>query len=89
MTKSEGSVVTSPDRPKHPEDASWLVPSVEDHKTFVQAEGKLAEHLCNVHLLDLTPERAGQLRNIHAEHRPDDCLVHLAAAYLLLGEDCV
>ncbi|WP_169810426.1 hypothetical protein [Nocardia arthritidis] len=55
----------------------------------MQAEGKLAEHLCNVHLLDLTPERAGQLRNIHAEHRPDDCLVHLAAAYLLLGEDCV
>jgi hypothetical protein len=45
--------------------------------------------MCKVHLLDLTPERAEQLRNIHARHRPDDCLVHLAAAYLLLGEDRV
>ncbi|MFG3616108.1 hypothetical protein [Nocardia sp. NPDC047654] len=81
--------MTSSDRPEHSAEAPRPFPSAEDHKTFVQADGKLAEHMCKVHLLDLTPERAEKLRNIHARHRPDDCLVHLAAAYLLLGEDRV
>lgn len=55
---------------------------------FVQADGVLAEHLCRVRLLDLTVGRARELRYIHRYHHPDECLVHLAAAYfLLLGED--
>ncbi len=52
--------------------------------TFVDADGKLAEWLCDVQLLNLTTKRAQQLRRIHQLHRPDDCSVHLAAAVLLL-----
>ncbi|MGK8521512.1 hypothetical protein ACRS6B_08115 [Nocardia asteroides] len=81
--------MTSPDFSEQSAEAPWALPPFEAHRTFVQADGKLAEHLCKVHLVDLTPQRAAQLREIHADHRPDDCLVHLAAAYLLLGDDCV
>ncbi len=60
------------------------------HKTFVQAGGTLAEFMCQVHLMDLTPERAQELRHIHRSHHPDECIVHLQAAYLLLTieDDC-
>ncbi|MBF6175570.1 hypothetical protein [Nocardia blacklockiae] len=59
------------------------------HRTFVHADGKLAEFMCQVHLIDLTPERAQELRSIHGRHPPDECVVHLEAAYLLLLEDDV
>jgi hypothetical protein len=55
--------------------------------TFVQADGVLAEVMCQVRLLELTVERARQLLYIHCEHHPDECMVHLEAAYLLLIED--
>ena len=55
-----------------------------DGTAFVQADGVLAEHLCQVRLLDLTVGRAHELRFLHRFHRPDDCLVHLAAAVFLL-----
>ncbi|WP_433598737.1 hypothetical protein ACQPXH_23960 [Nocardia sp. CA-135953] len=59
-----------------------------EHKTFIHADGLLAEFMCQVHLLELTPERARELQDIHRGHHPDDCLVHLeAACLLLLGED--
>ncbi|MEU4706760.1 hypothetical protein AB0G00_10020 [Nocardia salmonicida] len=58
-----------------------------EQKTFVQADGRLAEFMCQVHLLELTPERAEHLRHIHRFHRPDECFVHLQVAYLLLIED--
>lgn len=54
------------------------------HTVFVQADGLLAEYLCSVELLGLTLERAEHLRRIHSGHRPDDCLVHLAAAVFLI-----
>lgn len=57
------------------------------HKTFVQADGKLAEFMCHVHVTDLTPVRARELRHIHRHHLPDDCMVHLAAAVMLLDAD--
>ncbi|WP_280270968.1 hypothetical protein [Nocardia wallacei] len=57
------------------------------HKTFVHAEGKLAEFMCCVYLMGLTRERAEELRSIHQHHRLDDCVVHLEAAYLLLNAD--
>ncbi|MBF6169562.1 hypothetical protein IU486_33310 [Streptomyces gardneri] len=57
------------------------------HRTFLQADGVLAEFMCQVHLLELTPERALQLQYIHREHHPDECLVHLAAACLLLRSE--
>jgi hypothetical protein len=57
------------------------------HRTFVQADGKLAEFMCHVHLLELTLVRARELRYIHRLHRPDECIVHLEAAYLILIED--
>jgi len=57
------------------------------HRVFVQADGMLAEAMCHVCLLELTARRARELRYIHRHHRPDDCLVHLEAAYLLLIED--
>ncbi|MFI2283521.1 hypothetical protein [Nocardia beijingensis] len=47
----------------------------------------LAEFMCQVHLLDLTLERARELRYIHRLHRPDECIVHLEASCLLLSED--
>lgn len=59
------------------------------YKTFVQADGKLAEFMCQVYPLELTVERARELRHIHRFHHPDECIVHLEAAYLLLVEgDC-
>ncbi|MFI6958511.1 hypothetical protein ACIBJI_34210 [Nocardia sp. NPDC050408] len=57
------------------------------HRTFVQAEGVLAEYMCQVHLMELTPKRARQLLEIHRYHHPDDCVVHAEAAYLLLSEN--
>ncbi|MFX0576928.1 hypothetical protein [Nocardia nepalensis] len=57
------------------------------HMTFVHAEGTLAEYLCQVHLMELTPERARQLLKIHRYHHPDDCTVHAEAAYLLVAEN--
>lgn len=56
-------------------------------RAFVHAGGKLAEFMCQVHLLELTPGRARELCAIHRTHHPDECLVHLEAAYLLLTED--
>ncbi|NQE67981.1 hypothetical protein [Nocardia gamkensis] len=47
----------------------------------------LAEFMCRVHLLDLTRERARELRHIHRLHHPDECIVHLESAYLLLIEE--
>lgn len=58
-----------------------------NHRTFVQAEGVLAEYMCQVHLMELTVERAHQLLEIHRYHHPDDCVVHAEAAYLLVCED--
>ncbi|MEU2177568.1 hypothetical protein ABZ552_25415 [Nocardia sp. NPDC019219] len=63
------------------------MPEPLEQKTFVQADGKPAEFMCNVHLLELTPERAEELRSVHRFHHPDECIVHLEAAYLLLIED--
>ncbi|OBA68224.1 hypothetical protein A5780_08725 [Nocardia sp. 852002-20019_SCH5090214] len=57
------------------------------HRTFVHADGKLSEFMCQVHLLELTPERAEELRYIHRTHHPDECVVHLESAYLLMIED--
>ncbi|MFF0492846.1 hypothetical protein ACFYTQ_27765 [Nocardia sp. NPDC004068] len=55
-------------------------------RTFVYAESVLAEVLCRAHLMELTPERAEELRFIHRHHHPDECTVHLEAAYLLMIE---
>ncbi|MBO0856309.1 MAG: hypothetical protein J2P18_21365 [Nocardia sp.] len=55
-------------------------------KTFVHADGKLAETMCRVHLMELTPQRAEELLRIHQHHRPDECIVHLEVAYLLMAE---
>ncbi|MFF7941043.1 hypothetical protein ACFZC5_15125 [Nocardia gamkensis] len=57
------------------------------HRTFVQADGLLAEFMCQVHLLELTLVRARELRYIHRLHHPDECIVHLEAAHLMLIED--
>lgn len=57
------------------------------HRTFVHADSKLAEFMCQVSLLELTVERARELRRIHRFDHPDECIVHLEAAYLLLIED--
>ncbi len=56
-------------------------------RTFVYAESILAEVLCHAHVMELTSERAEELRFIHRHHHPDECIVHLQAAYLLLIED--
>ncbi|MGW5139048.1 hypothetical protein ACWEPH_08245 [Nocardia beijingensis] len=45
-----------------------------------------AEFMCQVHLLDLTLERA-RAGHIHRLPRPDECVVHLEASCLLLIED--
>ncbi|WP_255286139.1 hypothetical protein [Nocardia mexicana] len=37
--------------------------------------------------MGLTPARAWELRYIHRFHHPDECLVHLEAAYLLLPDE--
>ncbi|MBF6171297.1 hypothetical protein [Nocardia blacklockiae] len=63
------------------------MPEPLNHKTFVQADGKLAEFMCQAHLMELTVLRARELREIHRHHHPDECVVHLEAAYLLLVED--
>ncbi|WP_063066468.1 hypothetical protein [Nocardia violaceofusca] len=63
-------------------------PDPLQERAFVHADGALAEFLCRVHLLELTRERACELRAIHQSHPPDECTVHLEAAYLLLTEDC-
>ncbi|MBF6301769.1 hypothetical protein IU459_30125 [Nocardia amamiensis] len=47
----------------------------------------LAEFMCQVYLMGLTVERAQELRCIHREYPPDQCVVHLEAAYLLLVAD--
>ncbi len=60
------------------------MPEPLNHNVFVQADGMLAEFMCRAHLMDLTPERAAELRYIHRFHHPDECVVHLEAAYLLL-----
>ncbi|MEV6325980.1 hypothetical protein AB0M45_33165 [Nocardia sp. NPDC051787] len=57
------------------------------HSTFIHADGLLAEFMCQVYLIELTPERAQQLLYTHREHHPDECVVHLQAAYLLLIKD--
>ncbi len=62
------------------------MPDPLPHRTFVQADGKLAEFMCQVSLMDLTLNRARELRYIHRFHHPDECIVHLEAAYLLLDE---
>ncbi|MBF6215183.1 hypothetical protein IU433_30590 [Nocardia puris] len=54
------------------------------HRTFVHADGKLAEFMCQVSLMELTVGRARELQDIHRFHHPDECIVHLEAAYLLL-----
>lgn len=48
---------------------------------FVAADGQLAEYLCHAEVLGLTPERAAQLRALHAGHHQAACRV-LAAAML-------
>lgn len=55
-------------------------------RTFVQADGMLAEFICHAHLLELTVQRARELRHIHRFHRPDECIVHLEVASMLLIE---
>jgi hypothetical protein len=60
-------------------------PEPLNHGTFVQADGMLAEFMCQVHLMELTFERARELRYIHRHHHPDECIVHLEAACLLGG----
>lgn len=62
-------------------------PEPMPERTFVQADGKLAEFMCQVHLMELTLDRAEELRYIHRQHHPDECIVHLEAAYLLLMMD--
>ncbi|MEV0772757.1 hypothetical protein [Nocardia salmonicida] len=57
--------------------------------TFVHADGILAEVMCQVRLLELTMERARELREIHGGHQPDECPVHLAAAFLIMEIDQV
>ncbi len=52
-------------------------------RTYVDADGRLAEIWCHAELLNLTVKRARELVHIHACHPPDDCNVHLAAAVML------
>lgn len=42
--------------------------------------------MCQVSLVDLTLNRVRELLYIHRFHHPDECVVHLEAAYLLLVE---
>ncbi len=62
------------------------MPEPLSHKTCVPASSLLAEAMCQVYLTDLTVERARELRFVHRYHHPDECLVHLEAAYWLLAE---
>ncbi|MFI2279623.1 hypothetical protein [Nocardia beijingensis] len=61
-------------------------PDPQNHQMYVYADSVLAEFLCQAHLMELTPERAERLRIIHRWHHPDECTVHLEAAYWLLVE---
>ncbi len=63
------------------------VPDFMGHRAFVYADGWLAEFMCQVSLMELTVERARELRYVHRFHSPDECLVHLEAAYLLVTEE--
>ena len=56
-------------------------------RTFVYADSPLAEVWCHASLMELTVPRARELLEIHQHHHPDECVVHLEAAYLLLVED--
>lgn len=49
----------------------------------VRGDSRLAEHLCGLHVTDLTVQRARELADIHRDHLPDDCQIHLAALNLL------
>lgn len=62
-------------------------PKTMEHRVFVHADGTLAEFMCQVHMMELTADRARQLIDIHRRHPPDECIVHLEAAYLLLIEE--
>ncbi|TLG18040.1 hypothetical protein FEK35_02710 [Nocardia cyriacigeorgica] len=57
------------------------------HHAYVHADGVLAEVMCQVHLVGLTLPRAWELRYAHRFHRPDECIVHLEAAHLLLLDE--
>nr|WP_040753882.1 hypothetical protein [Nocardia transvalensis] len=61
-----------------------MTPDPLHGSTFVQADSHLAEHMCQVRLLELTMGRAFELRIAHRNHPPDECLVHLAVAVFLL-----
>ncbi|WP_067902824.1 hypothetical protein [Nocardia vaccinii] len=65
------------------------LPEPLGHRTFVHADGLLAEFMCQVHLIELTRERARQLRFVHRHHPPDECLVHLEAAFMLAVDDAL
>jgi hypothetical protein len=58
-------------------------PDANRQNMFVDADGRLAEHMCQVQLLGLTFTRALELRALHNRHRPDDCRVHLQVAVWL------
>ncbi|WP_174188409.1 hypothetical protein [Nocardia barduliensis] len=62
------------------------MPDPSHHHTFIYADSMLAEFLCHAHLMELTSQRAEELRQIHRYHHPDECIVHLEAAYLLVTE---
>ena len=66
---------------------SAMIANPSGHRTFVHADGVLAEFMCQVSLMELTVERAHELRHIHRFHHPDECVVHLEAAYLLLTNE--
>ncbi|MGW4094190.1 hypothetical protein [Nocardia sp. NPDC004750] len=56
-------------------------------RTYVHADGPLAEVMCDAYLMELTANRAMQLQESHRTHRPDDCWVHLQAVVKLLCAD--
>lgn len=56
-------------------------------KTFCDADSLLPEYMCQVYLMGLTPARARQLRRIHRFHPPDECVVHLQTATMLLTDE--
>lgn len=65
------------------------LPEPLGRRTFVHADGRLAEFMCQVHPIEWTTERARQLRFIHRHHPPDECIVHLEAAFMLAAEDAL
>lgn len=50
-------------------------PTPTSSHMFVHADGPLAEFLCHVELLGLTPTRAEILHALHDDHPHDACLV--------------